>query len=374
MVKTLEKQKLIIKDALSNVDAKANKNIIFDENLEVSNKSRLNGGAPQHEQQKPLFESDDEADDDLKIELKPQFSGNKGHQLFELQSRYKGDKRFALDERFVDNNEEEENASKVECSLEEEKKHELNILEQVLGTKIRTRDVKVQEDSSKKKRMLRYDPSQSDHVKFHVTVAPDESASKKKAKKKKKEAQKEEQEQEQPVVSKEVFYKVEDDLKSALQEKQDFSLLKLFGQEEKDEVINSTEDYETQTNNKIRNHGFLNENPFHYDSSDDEVEEPEVEKVTKKKEFETSVQTNTVKAWFEPFFLKEDDYRLQEGSDFVKRLASEKKSEFSQQRRDIKDIVKAKVRNNQRKNNPFKKKIGGSKRKKMIRIKKAMKK
>ncbi|EFA06490.1 probable RNA-binding protein CG14230 [Tribolium castaneum] len=376
MVKTLDKQKLIIKDALTNVDGKPNKKIIFRENLDDS--SQLNGASSHHEPQKSLFESDDEAEDDLRFELKPQFSGKKGHQLFELQTKYKGDKRFALDERFADANDEEENVVNGECSLEDEKKHELNILEQVLGTKIKTKDVKVQEDGSKKKRMVRYDPSQSDHVKFHVSVTQDESAPKTKKKKKLKDAQKEDsniQEQEQPVVSKEIFYKVEDGLKSTLEEKQEFSLLKLFGQEEKDELNNSIENYETQTNNKIRNNAFLNDNPFHYDSSDDEPEEPKNAETTKKpEEFETKAQTNTVRTWFEPFFLKEDDYRLQEGSDFIKRLASENKSEFSQQRRDIKLIVRAKVRNNLRKNNQFKKKLGGNKRKKMIRIKKAMKK
>lgn len=46
------------------------------------------------------------------------------------------------------------------------------------------------------------------------------------------------------------------------------------------------------------------------------------------------------------------------------------KEEFIQVRRNIKEIVKAKVRNNLRKNKPFRKKLGG---RRMIKIKKAIK-
>nr|CAI5818046.1 unnamed protein product [Callosobruchus analis] len=47
--------------------------------------------------------------------------------------------------------------------------------------------------------------------------------------------------------------------------------------------------------------------------------------------------------------------------------------DFGKVRRNVKEIVKAKIKNNQRKNRPFKQKLGGSKRKKFIRMKKAMK-
>lgn len=63
---------------------------------------------------------------------------------------------------------------------------------------------------------------------------------------------------------------------------------------------------------------------------------------------------------------------IAEGADFMRRIASEEKPEFMKLRRDLKEIVRAKVRNNQRKNRPFKKKLGGNRKKKMIRIKKAL--
>lgn len=63
-----------------------------------------------------------------------------------------------------------------------------------------------------------------------------------------------------------------------------------------------------------------------------------------------------------------------EGFDFIEKIKSEEKTEFAKVRRDLKEIVKAKVRNNQSKKKPFKRKLGGSKKRKMIRIKKALKK
>ncbi|CAH1995183.1 unnamed protein product [Acanthoscelides obtectus] len=47
--------------------------------------------------------------------------------------------------------------------------------------------------------------------------------------------------------------------------------------------------------------------------------------------------------------------------------------DFSNIRRSVKTIVKAKIKNNQRRNRPFKQKLGGNRKKKFIRMKKAMK-
>ncbi|KAJ8970060.1 hypothetical protein NQ317_012035, partial [Molorchus minor] len=134
-----------------------------------------------------------------------------------------------------------------------------------------------------------------------------------------------------------------------------------------------------KTSSLIATNKFMKEqNPFRYDSSDDEDETsaiPNREQSTKSSDNlsrEANISKNTY--WSEPFFFKHDDYRLQEGFDFIEKMRTEeKKTEFSKLRRDLKEIVKAKVRNVQRKNRPFKKKLGGSKRKKMIRMKKALK-
>lgn len=65
-------------------------------------------------------------------------------QVLDLQSTYKSDKRFVLDERFVDDasDKDEENTDeqeKVELEQADEKSKQLNILQDVLGIPIRTK-------------------------------------------------------------------------------------------------------------------------------------------------------------------------------------------------------------------------------------------
>lgn len=55
-------------------------------------------------------------------------------------------------------------------------------------------------------------------------------------------------------------------------------------------------------------------------------------------------------------------------------MKMEDKSEFSKSRRELKEIVRTKVRNVQQKKKPFKRKLGGNKRRKNIKMKKALKK
>lgn len=69
-----------------------------------------------------------------------------------------------------------------------------------------------------------------------------------------------------------------------------------------------------------------------------------------------------------------EQFIISEGFDFVEKMKMEDKSEFTKSRRELKEIVRSKVRNVQQKKKPFKRKLGGSKRRKDIRIKKALKK
>lgn len=63
-----------------------------------------------------------------------------------------------------------------------------------------------------------------------------------------------------------------------------------------------------------------------------------------------------------------------EGLDFVKRIAAQaKEGDFDESRRKLKDIVKKKIRNAKRKGKPFQRKLGGSKKKKIKRWNKALK-
>lgn len=63
-------------------------------------------------------------------------------------------------------------------------------------------------------------------------------------------------------------------------------------------------------------------------------------------------------------------YLFLEGIDFVRKFELDDKTEFKHIRRNIKEIVRAKIRNNQRKNKHIKKKLGG---RKMVKFKKAIK-
>lgn len=60
-------------------------------------------------------------------------------QLLELQSRYGSDKRFTLDERFYES---DENSNTDTETVEDEKQRQIKILESVLGTKVQPLQVK----------------------------------------------------------------------------------------------------------------------------------------------------------------------------------------------------------------------------------------
>ncbi|XP_050312446.1 nucleolar protein 8 [Anthonomus grandis grandis] len=351
MKQSYESQKSLIRSALAYGSEKpSNKKILFeDEGLQ--NAPEKNGG---------LFDQED-SDFEPDFEVKEQFQGKKGQKLLELQSRYKNDKRFALDERFIEDEQGEEAA--VEDDVEKEKQDQLKILNEVLG---RT-EAPVKRDSVAKKAMLKFDPTVPEHTNLELKMTEPEQ--KKRKKEKLKEA---EEAKPAPEVSKEVFYKVPEKLKEALEEKQGFSLLSMFGQ-----VKEEDKKEEEPTERELKRKPLLNgQNPFKYDSSDDEDEDigDVPHKATGKIPEPVPVKALAQSVfWTEPFFFKNDDFRLQEGFDFIEKIRSEDK-EFAKIRRDLKGIVRAKVRNNERKNKMFKKKLGGgNKRRKHVRMKKALK-
>ncbi|CAH1163914.1 unnamed protein product [Phaedon cochleariae] len=368
-------QKSLIQAALSNVDNKASNKIIFHDDNKEKSSTRLNENNTNLNND--LFDGNDSGDDyEANFDVREEFQTEEGQKLLQLESRYKNDKRFALDSRFL--NEQEETERQVdgeddEITLEEEKKKEYEILEQVLGKKINPKPKLIEKDGQRKT-MLRFDPTQPEHSKYEIPKPE------KKEKRKRKNSEndilneKKQEEKDMPEVSKEVFYKVTNDLKETLEEKKEFSLLSMFGHTEETE-----KEKQPPEATKILSNNFASEkNPFRYDSSDDEDEKEDVPDKNDMNQIETaetaqSSKNNRVISWTDPFFFRNDDYRLQEGFDFVEKMKLEEKTEFSKLRRHLKEIVKAKVRNNQKKKQPFKKKLGGSKRKKVMRLKKAMK-
>lgn len=144
----------------------------------------------------------------------------------ELQSRFGTDDRFRLDSRFLEEDEgkdEEESERKRSVTeedetLEEERKKNLSILQNVLGSsqqicssssktagKAKTfRDVSA----------LHYDPSREDHAVFETK--PDETKESKSARRKKRE-----EAQKLPEVSKEIYFDVSGDLKAVFGQTKD---------------------------------------------------------------------------------------------------------------------------------------------------------
>ncbi|CAH1109780.1 unnamed protein product [Psylliodes chrysocephalus] len=377
-----QNQKSLIQAALANVDLTPKNKITFTNTKETTHQK----GKATNDKNRLFNESDSEEEFEPTFSVKDHFQGKKGQKLLELQSKYKNDKRFTLNEKFLDDNitECQENLISQEniddISLEEEKKKEYEILEEVLGKKIIPKEDR---QAPSKKKMLRFDPSQPEHTKYEIPKVASERKEKRKRKNSDTEIMTEKRQEEKiaPEVSKEVFFSVSDNLKQTFEEKKEFSLLSMFGQyNDEEERPEEMEIVEGST--KISSKGFHKEkNPFKYDSSDDE---DETEDITHQKQVSESIQKNAEistrkcdfrkpTSWTDPFFFKLDDYRLQEGFDFVEKMRLDEKTEFTKLRRDLKEIVKAKVRNNLRKNKPFKKKLGGNRKKKVLRMKKAMK-
>jgi len=373
MKKSYVAQKSLIKNALSYGVNKPNNKIVFDDHEED-----IIAYIPV--EKNPLFSTDNKSDDDsdfeANFEFKEQFEGKSGQKLYELQSKYKNDRRFALDKRFIDGETNEDKPMETDNAFEEnlvaEKQAELKILEQVLGKKMSSPSKNKIDSNKKEKTMLRFDPSQPEHSQLEMTITGTDV---KKRKNKKLKNEGEEEKQQEPDVSKEVFYKLTDNLKETFEEKQQFSLLSMFGKKEDKEETSLPDGKEKEIK---RNALAKSPNPFKYDSSEDEGDaediphKNEMGNISQSKPSEPTTRSTPAVFWTEPFFFKPDDYRLQEGFDFIEKIKAENR-EFQKVRRDLKGIVKAKLRNNERKNKMFKKKLGGSKRRKHIRIKKALK-
>ncbi|XP_041984970.1 probable RNA-binding protein CG14230 [Aricia agestis] len=363
-------KKNIIKTGLISIDKQANKKVIFsdaeDDTTEDNNKYlNVTNKEASSSKRKDLFD-DNESDDETNFDMKKQFEGKKGQKVLELQSRYKADKRFTLDERFVDDESDNDNQGEeaVDLGQVDEKSKQLNILQDVLGVTIKTKSSDDKDKMKAKPGMLRFDPSKPDHSKF---LAPMEQKpeSKKAKKKKNKELQEEVQEQPEIVVekvevSKDQFYKVSDTLKEAMAEPKEFSLRSLFANDnnEEEDTTEQSADYislQSNKDKKVRNPLDPGEkNPFVYDSSESEDEEEKTIKETK-----TDVQNVEPKAvWRENFFFSENDDRLKDGLLFFTQKIE---SEPTKDRRELKSLMKKRIYNKERKNQMFKKKIGGRK-------------
>ncbi|XP_032519676.2 nucleolar protein 8 [Danaus plexippus] len=365
-------KKNIIKTGLISIDKQQNKKVIFSDNEdECSTKYDAGVDDIKTSKEKPSLFDDAASDDEINFDIKEQFEGKKGKKVLDLQSTYKADKRFVLDERFV----EDESASdteaghaeeNVEIGQADEKSKQLDILQNLLGVTIKTKQPELANRTKQKLGMLRFDPSQPEHAKYLAPVGerPEQT---KKSKKKKKDAEvaEEEPQETQSVVekvevSKEQFYKITDDLKEAITQPQEFSLRSLFAkddvQDEGDEDEGKFIPIQTKKKDKVKNPLEPDEkNPFVYDSSDSENEE-EALKTTEVNDTTEKQETKTV--WRENLFFTNSDYRLKDGLLF---FTKPQETEVQKDRRELKSLMKKRIYNKDRKNTMFQKKIGGRK-------------
>ncbi|XP_060525782.1 nucleolar protein 8 [Cylas formicarius] len=348
--------KALISKALSSIDSVSNNKIIFDEMLNEK---------PKNTSYKiSLFSGNSDSDDDLNanFEVNEKFEGQQGQKLLRLGAKYKHDGRFRLNERFLEN-EDDVMVKDSSESFHNEKEKEAKILEEVLGKKIKETKL---DKNVKINGMYRFDPSNpayfdleratqklKENLVYPNVTNRDENIPK-------------------PEVAKEVFYKVTDNLKGVFDNKQNFNFLSTL-EESETANIDATDE---RRRNKIQNNSKT-ENPFKYDSSDDDMEDipHKSELIGTNKQIQLPPQVESTQRsvfWTEPFFFKSDDHRLQDGIDFIEKIKGEQKV-FSKIRQELKSIVRTKIRNNEKKSKMFKKKLGSSQKKKHIRIKKALK-
>ncbi|XP_022128470.2 probable RNA-binding protein CG14230 [Pieris rapae] len=350
-----KEKKMMIKTGLIGIDKPTNKKIFFSDNEDVSETT--------NSKRKPDLFDEDGSGDEINFEIKEQFEGRKGQKVLDLQSKYKSDKRFVLDERFAEeSNEEDDNIENIELNQADEKATQLNILQNVLGVPIKTK----QHDPSNKVKakigMLRFDPLQPEHAKFFAPIEPKQE-NKKSKKKKSKDSELQDPE---PVpmeiqkveVSKEQFYEVSDVLKESITQPTAFSLRSLFSKGENNEE--EPQEQETQSipigkkmDKKVKNPLDLGEkNPFVYDSSDSEDEETKIQEPVQ-------TEKSEVKAvWRENLFFTKFDNRLKDGLEFFNTTIQ---SSIHKERRQLKSVMKKRLYNKERKNKMFQKKIGGRK-------------
>ncbi|KAG7301507.1 hypothetical protein JYU34_014474 [Plutella xylostella] len=378
-------KRLIIKTGLVGIDKVANKKTRFSDDEEdystVNGNSNTNNKPTNSKCKAQALFDDDDSDNEVNFEIKEQFEGKKGQKVLELQSKFKSDKRFVMDKRFIDNDEDDddedqqaavnghqEQDDEITVGQSDEKAKQLNILQDVLGIAIKSHSSDPDKEKKKSRSnlgMLRFDPMHPDHAKFLAPVEEQKQDLTKKSKKKKNKGEETEEtpqpEPEKIEVSKEQFYTVTDTLKEAIKQPNTFSLRSLFKTSEQEDGSTDKQDQEDgytplekKKESKIKNPLEPGErNPFQYDSSDSEPED-EVEKSDTKPE-----QSQDVKAvWKEDFFFSPNDKRLEEGVAFFLNSSG---NEVQKDRRELKTLMKKRLYKKDRREQSqmFKKKIGG---------------
>ncbi|KAI8122723.1 putative RNA-binding protein [Lucilia cuprina] len=355
-----QQNKTAIQQALQGLDGQSSKKIKFsdaesDEEVEK----------PQETIQKSktdIFGSDDD-DEENDLNFKSVPLGKKGEKLVKMQATQSLDPRFRIDAKFVDDDEEGDeneadgkNGEKTnEDEVDNERDWQMNILEQVVGTKLDT--VRNADKTQKNKKMLRYDPSKDEHQKFERSREEDAEIKKGKQKQSKikdSAADDEGTKSGAPAeVSKEVFYVVTDTLQQSLRTRgEGFSLLNMFGNneqlEQRDEQLKQLGNEKILVNNKLEKTFAVN--PFSYDSSsesENEDTEKDQENLSPKEDEKAAAKKSKKKPKIatESFFIPKNDIRLKEGSKFFiyKKTDEASTENYEEVRNRLKLLIKTKI-------------------------------
>ncbi|KAL0108509.1 hypothetical protein PUN28_015209 [Cardiocondyla obscurior] len=339
----------LIKQALSNLDnTKNNKKIIFDDiDEEQSLKSK-------RKIKKDLFDNDDDNNEQDSLWNEEEFKVKK-----DKKTTLGNDVRFTLDKRFTEDNcqtEESKIEDTNEYNLQKEKEKQLDILENILGIPL---SVKNQEpEATKKGLMIRYDPTKDGHGEYEVKPTQSAQLKTKETNTKKKKHDKIPLEIENPAlpeVSKDIYFTVSNVLTESLKQKEEFSLLKTHGKENQSSKNTKDDDTFAVENKDIQKFkfGFNANNVFKDNLSDDEnAQEIQNEKHQIISEVEEDIQQNNLFGCKDTLFFDHNDMRFNEAIKFFSAKAASS-GELNNLRRELKTIVRMKIRNNIRRHQPY---------------------
>ncbi|KAG7209638.1 hypothetical protein KM043_011285 [Ampulex compressa] len=337
----------LVRDALSNLDNKSRNNkIVFDNDTdEVEDQHVIKQSG------KSLFD-DDEGEYDAKWN---DFTINEDFP--DKKSILGNDARFVLDNRFTEEERitTDDNVKNQDLSdLQKEKEWQLNILQKVLGTPVTPIAHENKEVKVTKKGMIRYDPTKNDHHEYEIIADQSQSLTKNVKKKKKFESTTNREEAPVVPVSTEIFFSVSDTLIKSLKENKKFSLLETYGKKN----IGNDNSYDMSKIESIKHEKFKfkfdTEDLFHCHASDNENKKNEefIEKLKVKNVRDNDEHTNEVFESTDYFFFSNNDVRFLEATKFFSR-SSEVNNEFKNLRRELKQIVRTKIRKNVKRTQPW---------------------
>ncbi|XP_018301936.1 MATH and LRR domain-containing protein PFE0570w, partial [Mycetomoellerius zeteki] len=343
----------LIQQALKNLDNTTNnKKIIFDdvnEQQDVKQKKKT---------KRDLFDSDNDNNNEKdSLWNEDEFKVKKSKKI-----TLGNDARFTLDDRFT----EEDNRTKEskivedtdECNLQKEKEKQLDILESILGVPLIIKNPETK--PIKKELMVRYDPTENGHCEYEMKPVQQETKENSKKKKKHNKSMSEIKNPAipEPEVSKDIYYTLSDTLTESLKQKGGFSLLKLHGKERDDTENIKDDDTSTVENIKAQyfKFNFNANNAFKCDSSDDE-NTPKAPDISNEMVDETKrdIQENILFDHKDTLFFDSNDVRFNEAVKFFSTEAASNDT-LNNLRRELKTIVRMKIRNNVRRHQPYGKK------------------